>query len=137
MIRTISIAVITMLLVSFIVYTQLSPKEILDNNTFTSIREDQKFENYFIIRGDDHEEFVNGELLAKSKIQWLPGNRFNAVLNWVRPEMKDKLPIGDTMKLELISFKDDILSLRVKFKDGHTTTAKYRRNPVINRRPGS
>lgn len=137
MIRTIVISIVTILLVSFIAYRQLSPKELLDNNTFTSIREDSKIDNYFTIRDDAHEEYVNGELFAKSKIQWLSGNRFNAILNWIRPEMKDKLPVGDTMKIELLSFKDDILSLRLKFKDGHTTTAKYRRNPVVNRRPGS
>lgn len=134
MIRKLFFSLACVLLAGLVANAQSLPKEVIDNYKFTAIKEGAKVESYFIVKDTVHQEYVDGKLFAVSKIEWLPGNRYNAILRWMTPEIKTGATPGDIMKMEMLSFKNDTLTLRITFKDGRSFTAKYLRSEIESNR---
>ncbi|MBO9635874.1 MAG: hypothetical protein J7578_22415 [Chitinophagaceae bacterium] len=137
MIRKLFFSLACILMVSLVANAQLTPKKVMDNYKFTAIREGAEAESYFIVQDTVHQEYVDGKLLAVSKIEWLPGNRCNVILRWMTPDVKEGPTPGDMMKIEMVSFKDDTLTLRITFKNGRSFTAKYLRSEIESGKPRS
>lgn len=117
MFRTICFSVIAILLLSFIGYMQLSPKKILNNYKFTSLQQPDGTNNYWIIRDSIHQEYANGKLFAISKVDWLPDNSYKTTFRWLTIDVKEEiLAAGDTMRMEVLSFNNDTLTLLLSTK---------------------
>lgn len=89
MIRTLFLSLTCILFLNITVNAQSNPRGILENHKFTAINDKAKAESYFIVKDTLHQEFINGKLFAESKIEWLPGNKYNVVLKWMTPEVKN------------------------------------------------
>ncbi|QEC43732.1 hypothetical protein [Pseudobacter ginsenosidimutans] len=129
MIRTLYVSIAGIFLSGFLVFYQLSPKAVLNHYRFTSLREGVRPGNYFVINDSIHRQYIDDQLFAISKVDWLPGNSYNAILRWITIDVRDgAISPGDTMKMEMLSFKNDTLTLRVEFKDGRSFSVNYLRS---------
>lgn len=104
----------------------------MDHHKFTSLRAGAGPGDYFAIRDTLHQEYVNGKPFTTSRVDWQSGNRVNLIFAWLTEELRGQLfALGDTVKLEIVSFNKDTLSLRADFKDYPTSSVfKYLRSAL-------
>lgn len=104
----------------------------MNHYKFTSLLPGAGSGDYFVISDTIHHEYVNATTYTTSRVDWLPGNRVNLIFTYLTEELRGKLfALGDTVKVEIVSFDKDTLSLRVNFKDYPTSSVfRYLRSPL-------
>ena len=96
-------------------------KDLIDHNKFKDVGMKEREKGEYVFSDTSQVSYVNGALYAKATILWRSCSKYEIV---VRERYYDYgLKVGDTLKVEILSYKNDTFSYKASVL-GVTITAK-------------